>query len=603
VIEDQKASDRVASGNSATGGWLRALQMTTPLASNPTRIFPVVIEELATQFPDKAALVFDREQLTYDQLGHRANRYARWALKQGLVQGDVVCLLMSNRPEYLATWIGLSSVGVIVSLLNTGLPGASLAHCLNTVSPKHIIVAAEFADAIVAAQPYLTDRAKIWVHGSGQPDFPRIDLEIGNLSGEKLDRDERRPLTLHDCALYIYTSGTTGLPKAARVSHHRVMQWSYWFAGLMGTQSDDRMYDCLPLYHSVGGVVATGAVLVSGGSVVLREKFSAHRFWDEIVAWDCTLFQYIGELCRYLVHTPHRPSEIAHRIRLCCGNGLRMDIWQEFKNRFRIPRILEFYAATESNVSLYNLEGVPGSVGRIPPFLAHRSPLALVKVDADTARLIKDEQGLCIRCAVNEVGEAIGKIDDDSESLARRFDGYTDREASEQRIMRDVFKSGDCWFRTGDLMRTGDNGFFYFIDRIGDTFRWKGENVSTTEVAAALMACPGVADAAVYGVQIPGTDGRAGMAAIVIDRSFNLAALPDFLQARLPEYAHPAFLRICERLEATSTFKQIKGNLIRQGYDPSVVMDWLYVKDRKHQGFVRLDQALFDDIQNGTIKV
>ena len=294
-----------------------------------------------------------------------------------------------------------------------------------------------------------------------------------------------------DRALYIYTSGTTGLPKAANVSHFRLMQWSHWFAGMMDTRPNDRMYNCLPMYHSIGGVVAIGAPLVNGGSVVIRERFSASHFWDDVVEWNCTLFQYIGELCRYLVNSPPHPREAEHRLRLCCGNGLRPDVWEEFKRRFRIPQILEFYAATEGNFSLYNCEGKPGAIGRIPSFLAHRFPMALVKFDIETGEPIRNEEGFCIRCSANEVGEAIGKILDGGSSPGSRFEGYTDKEASDRKILRNVFMNGDAWFRTGDLMRRDENGYFYFVDRVGDTFRWKGENVSTTEVADDDLRVPG----------------------------------------------------------------------------------------------------------------
>lgn len=601
MVNLRNPPNRPENNQSGARAWLRALELTTLLANDPIRIFPAVVEELAERFRGKGALLSDFEELTYDQLSEKANRYARWALAQGIGKGDVVGLLMPNRPEYTAIWIGISSVGGVVALLNTALSGQPLAHCINTAAPGHIIVAAELEGSFAGAQPHLCGEPKVWLYGNGQSNLPRIDREIVKHSGQRLNIDERRPVTLEDCALYIYTSGTTGLPKAAKVSHYRIMHWSYWFAGMMGTRPSDRMYDCLPMYHSVGGVVAMGALLVSGGSVVVREKFSVKHFWDEIVAWDCTLFQYIGELCRYLVRAPCHPRETDHHLRLCCGNGLRMDVWNEFKDRFRIPQILEFYAATEGNVALYNVEGMPGSIGRIPPFLVHRLPLALVKVDAETGRPARNKQGLCIRCGSNEVGEAIGLIEDAAGHLANRFDGYTDKDESDKKILRSVFKPGDAWFSTGDLMRQDHNGYFYFVDRVGDTFRWKGENVSTTEVANVLMAFPGVVEAAVYGVEIPGSEGRAGMAALVIDKRFDLAAFPKFLETQLPTYAHPVFLRICPEIEATTTFKQTKSNLIRQGYDPRATEDAIYLKKRACQEFTRLDPMFYESIQNGRV--
>jgi fatty-acyl-CoA synthase len=288
---------------------------------------------------------------------------------------------------------------------------------------------------------------------------------------------------------------------------------------------------------------------VGGGSVVIRERFSARQFWSDVVGWDCTLFQYIGELCRYLLHSEPQPPETEHRIRMACGNGLRPDVWNAFQERFAIPHILEFYAATEGNVSLVNVEGKPGAIGRIPPFLAHRFPAALVKYDADAEAPVRDARGRCVRCAPNEVGEAIGALPKDQSNVGRRFEGYTNEEASDKKILRSVFEPGDAWFRTGDLMRRDEDGYFYFVDRIGDTFRWKGENVATSEVAEAICGFHGIKEANVYGVAIPGTDGRAGMATIVTDDGLDLAAFRTHLVDRLPEYARPVFLSPapCER--------------------------------------------------------
>jgi fatty-acyl-CoA synthase len=377
------------------------------------------------------------------------------------------------------------------------------------------------------------------------------------------------------------------------------MQWSHWFAGMLDTKPSDRMYDCLPLYHSVGGVVATGATLVCGGAVVLRERFSAREFWRDMVEERCTLFQYIGELCRYLLHSPPQPEETRHKLRLCCGNGLRAEVWEAFQSRFRIPQILEYYAATEGSFSLYNCEGRIGAIGRIPPYLSHRLPVALVQFDTETGTPARGESGFCVRCAPKEVGEALGKIIDAGSADSGRFEGYTDPEASKQKLLRNVFEPGDTWYRTGDLMRRDEQGFFYFVDRVGDTYRWKGENVSTTEVAAVITSSPGVTDAVVYGVAIPNTDGRAGMAALVVDAEFNLEAFRRHVYDRLPAYARPLLLRLVPSIALTGTFKLNRQELAREGYDPAVVNDVLYFDDRRTQAYVRLDTALCARIQSG----
>jgi fatty-acyl-CoA synthase len=603
-------------GESATREWLRALEMTAPIAKSPARILPVVIEELAAACGDAPALMSDCECLTFRDLAERANRYAGWALRQGLGKGDVVALIMPNRPDYMAIWLGITRVGGIVALVNTNLVGHSLAHCIDIVAPKHIIVAADLWESFATARQHLVSKVRIWSHGQDSGEFPNIEdaldrhganlgkanVAANGLADASLAAAVAPSVTTADCALYIYTSGTTGLPKAARISHGRLMMWSHWFAGMIGTRPSDRMYNCLPMYHSVGGVVATGAVLVNGGSVVIREKFSAREFWDDVVRFDCTLFQYIGELCRYLVNSPPHPRERARGLRLCCGNGLRPDVWEAFKSRFRIPRILEFYAATEGNVTMFNVEGKPGAIGRIPPFLAHRSPTALVKFDVERGEPVRDTQGFCIRCAPNEAGEALGKIVDGPASLGGRFEGYTGKEETERKILRDVFAHGDAWFRTGDLMRRDERGYFYFVDRIGDTYRWKGENVSTSEVSEALTDFPGITEASVYGVAVPGADGRAGMAVVVSEGAIDLAALRVHLAERLPDYARPVFLRVCAAIEITATFKHRKSELERESYNPAATTDPIFFYDPERGAFVPLDIALYRRIQRAEVR-
>ena len=583
--------------------WVRALELTAPIDRRAAPALPVLIDTLAERFGDAPALSDRVTSLSYRELGESVNQYARWVREQALSPGEVVCLLMPNCPQYLALWLGLTRAGIIVSLLNTNLTGAALAHSINIVRPRYVIVANRLIQAARTARAHVPEAVRFLAHGVADSDLPRIDTEVARLSAAKLTAEECPPPALDDRALYIYTSGTTGLPKAANVSHLRLMQWSHWFAGLMDTQPTDRMYDCLPLYHSVGGVVATGAVLVRGGTVVLREKFSASEFWQDIVEERCTLFQYIGELCRYLLAQPPNPEGRQHSLRLCCGNGLRPDVWEPFQRRFQIPQILEYYAATEGSFSLYNCEGKPGAIGRIPPFLSHRMPVALVKFDDAHGAPIRDDAGLCQRCGVNEVGEAIGQISAAEGKQGGRFEGYADAEASEKKVLRNVFVPGDTWYRTGDLMRKDAQGYFYFVDRVGDTYRWKGENVSTGEVTAAVTACAGVSDAAVYGVSVPGADGRAGMAALVVEPGFELAAFRHELAQTLPDYARPVFVRIVPALELTGTFKLRKQELALEGYDLTRVRDALYIEDRHQQAYVRLDEPGYERLLAGKLRL
>jgi len=582
--------------------WVRALERTAAIERDRSLTLPALIGRLGERFGDAPALVSVDSQLSFRELAAACHRYARWGLARGLSRGDTVGLVMANCPDYMAIWLGLSAIGATVALINTNLRAALLAHSLNLVAPRHVIVDASFSEAVRAVRPLLHPAVECWLSGAVHAGLPRLDEELAKLSGEPLRVSElAAPPTLDDRALCIYTSGTTGLPKAANVSHYRLMQWSHWFAGLIDVRPEDRMYDCLPMYHSVGGVVATGATLVGGGAVVLRERFSASRFWRDIVTERCTLFQYIGELCRYLLASPPQEEESQHALRVACGNGLRAEVWAEFQQRFRIPQILEYYAATEGNFSLYNCEGRPGAIGRVPPFLAHRLPVAVVKFDLDAQVPVRDASGRCVRCATNEPGEAIGQILDTHGSM--RFEGYTDEAASSKKILRDVFAPGDAWYRTGDLMRQDEQGFFYFVDRVGDTFRWKGENVSTAEVAGVIAGCPGVVDAAVYGVSVPGTDGRAGMAALVTGEGFDLAGLRRALQERLPAYARPLFLRIVAAIELTGTFKLRKHELALEGYDLTRVPDALYMDDGERNGYVPLDARLHEQLQAGLLRL
>jgi fatty-acyl-CoA synthase len=583
-------------------GALRALRMTTPIAKHPTRVFPAVIEELADKYGEAPALISDRERLNYRALNERANRYARWARRENLGKGETVCLVMPNRPEYMAAWIGITRAGGVAALINTNLIGTALAHCIDIVAPKHVVVASDLADEFATARGLLKTKPKVWSHGDST-EFPRLDREIDALPGHALAASARVALTIEDRALYIYTSGTTGLPKAANINHYRVMLASCAFAGVMDTKPTDRMYDCLPMYHTVGGLVATGAVLLNGGSVVIREKFSAREFWDDVVRYECTLFQYIGELCRYLVHSPPNPNETKHRLRLVCGNGLRPDLWAEFKTRFRIPHILEFYGATEGNVNIFNFEGKQGAVGRVPWFVAHRFPIAVVRFDIEHQQPVRNAEGFCERCPPNEPGEVIGRIVNDPSKPGNRFEGYAASAQNDNKILRDVFKKGDAWFRTGDLMRKDERGYFYFVDRVGDTFRWKGENVSTSEVSDAINSFPGIQDANVYGVTVVGRDGRAGMAAIVCDGTCDLAALHAHLRANLPDYARPLFLRIQGQIDVTGTFKQKKVDLVRESFNPAATNDPIYFNDPQAKAFVRLDPVLYRRIESGEVRV
>jgi fatty-acyl-CoA synthase len=605
----------------------RVIRLTSPIARNPRRIFPLLVDDLASRHGDKPALVSKHESLTYRTLAERSRRYARWAMAEGVRKGDVVALLMTNRPEYVAIWLGIIRTGGTVALLNTNLAGAALALCIDSVAPKHVIVAGDMADALASAGPHRKTAPRTWLHGErptcppaqegeedqspppppareGQEgDPPRLDQLVESFDGAPLPASERPDITIEDKALFIFTSGTTGLPKAANINHFRLMLAAHGFAGVMNMGPDDVMYDCLPMYHTSGGVLATGATMIGGGTVFIRDRFSAREFWDDMVRERCTVFMYIGELCRYLVNSPPHPLERAHRLRLGSGNGLRPDIWAAFQSRFAIPHIIEWYAATESNITLFNMEGKPGAVGRVPWFLRTQFQTKIVRYDMERQTPVRNAAGLCEEAAAGETGEALGRIFHDPSKPASRFEGYSNATDNEKKILRNVFAEGDTWFRSGDLMRKDASGYFYFVDRIGDTFRWKGENVSTTEIAEVMGVFNGIREANVYGVEVPGHEGRAGMAAVVCDDGLDLAALRSYLAAHLPDYARPLFLRIRSDIDKTATFKQRKINMAKDGFDPAQVGDVVYFDDPRTDAYVRLDETLFRRIMSGEVRL
>jgi fatty-acyl-CoA synthase len=553
-------------------GLVRTLLWVRSIAANSTNLVCDDLERAADRWRGRPAITFEGETLTYGGLDERANRYAHWAIGQGLKRGASVAILLPNRLDYLPLWYGLTKVGVVAALINNQLAGEALAHCLNISGADHCILDATTAAAFETATPLL-DRPV-----SGRA----IEGLIEGQGGERPDRSTRVGLTAKDTALLIYTSGTTGLPKAARITHMRAQLYMRGFAGATGARPSDRIYVTLPLYHATGGLCAMGAALLTGACALVRDGFSASHFWDEVASERATMFVYIGELCRYLANQPIGETERAHKLRLAFGNGLGRDVWATLEDRFGVPRILEFYGSTEGNVSMFNFDGTRGALGRVAPYLASLFNITLVRFDVEKDAPERGADGLCIACAPGEIGECLGAIEGGART---EFAGYVDKAASEKKVLRGAFKAGDAWFRTGDLMTRDGDGYFYFVDRIGDTFRWKGENVSTTEVAQALLAAPGVKEAIVYGVAVPHHDGRAGMAALVTDDGFDLAALRAHVEQALPPYAQPLFLRLAPSLATTGTFKPRKVDLIAQGFDPAKVESGLYFDDAE-VGFI-----------------
>ncbi|WP_374470414.1 long-chain-acyl-CoA synthetase [Phenylobacterium sp.] len=580
-------------------GLNRTLKRVKSIAPDSDNLVCDDVQAAVEAHRERPALTFEGRTVTYGEMDAIANRFAHWAKGLGIRRGQTVALFMPNRLEYFCVWYGLSKIGVVTALINNQLAGLPLAHCLNISQANHVIVDAETSPVFEAARPLLERTIQQWVLGPAHGDQRDLVQALKSCSMLPPDRSVREDLRARDTALLIFTSGTTGMPKAAKVTHQRAQLYMRGFAGSTGAKASDRIYVALPLYHATGGLCALGAAFLNGGSVVLRRKFSASHFWEEVVAEGCTMFVYIGELCRYLVNAPEHPAEGRHKIRLAFGNGLRPDVWAELKRRFRIPEILEFYGSTEGNVSMFNFDGREGAIGRAPKWLRKRFNIRLIQFDVETEKPIRGTDGFCVECGPGQVGECIGKIGSDART---DYTGYVDRAASEKKILRDVFEKGDRWFATGDLMKADADGYFYFVDRIGDTFRWKGENVSTNEVAERLLAAPGVKEANVYGVEVAGADGRAGMAALVVEPEFDVAAFGEHVARELPSYAQPLFLRILPELTTTGTFKLRKVDLVTDGFDPARIKGPLFFHDPR-KGYVKITKGVFDKLASGTVKV
>jgi len=581
-------------------GLFRTLGRVRSIAPDSPNLICDDLEAAVDAWRERRAITFEGRTVSYGELDAIANRYAHWAQEHGVHKGDVVALFVPNRLDYLAIWCGLSKVGVATALINNNLAGAQLSHCLNISNAAHAIVDAETTAALEAVRVQLKRSLTVWTLGEAHATQRDLAKALMSCSPLRPDRSTREDVKARAVALYIFTSGTTGLPKAAKITHMRAQLYMRGFAGATGARPKDRVYVVLPLYHATGGLCAMGAALLNGGSVVLRAKFSATHFWSDVADEGCTMVAYIGELCRYLVNQPERDGETGHRLRLAFGNGLRPEVWETFQRRFRIPDILEFYGSTEGNVSLFNFDGKAGAIGRIPTYLQSRFNTRLVRFDVETEAAVRGPDGRCQATAVGEVGECIGQIK--AGDARAEYTGYADKAASEKKVLHDVFAPGDAWFATGDLMRQDAEGYYYFVDRVGDTFRWKGENVSTSEVAEQLAVLPGVKEATVFGVRVGDLDGRAGMASLVVGPDFDIAALAAQVDAAMPGYQRPLFVRLQPEIEITGTFKYRKLDLVEAGFDPSKVRQPLFFKDPK-KGYVKITKAVFDKIMSGGVKL
>jgi fatty-acyl-CoA synthase len=550
-----------------------------------------VVLKNAEEAPHDLAFEMGNDHLTWSELANTTSRIAHVLAAAGVKRGDVVALLAENSPFYIASVLGISRVGATAALVNTNLRGRPLSHAIEVSKAKVVLGSDTLEPGLRECEDLCRSLNRILVFDD--------DPHAGLLADAPATPFPEAPVRAEDDFIYIYTSGTTGLPKPCRISHARAIMAGAGFGPLMyDFQPGDKLYCVLPLYHANGLLLGVSSTIIARVPMALRRSFSASAFWDDVHRYNATAILYIGELCRYLVNSPPHPKELPNPIRVAVGNGLRPDIWPRFKARFGIERIREFYGATEAPGFIANISGREGSVGRVP-LGGLAGWLRLVRYDVDLDQHLRDQRGFCIPCKTGEVGELLIRVPKSTGS-GLEYRGYTDQSATEKKLLRNVFKKDDEYFRSGDLLRTDDDGFYYFVDRIGDTFRWKGENVSTAEVADVITHNDGVAEATVIGVHVPNMDGQAGLAAVVPIGEFN----PDrFWKAvsELPAYAQPRFVRVMGGLAKTGTFKIQKNELRNDGVDPSQVREPLFV--RTNAGYERLTEERWADVKEGRLKL
>ncbi len=583
------------------GGLVRMLRAVKDVNAESNYLLADELERRVDSFGKNVAFIEGDREWSYDEFESYANKVAGWAQEQGVKAQDTVAVFVRNRMEYVAIWFGLCKIGAIPALLNFQLSGSALAHCVNISEARHMILDHEMVEQWVAAKDNVKTDLDVWCAFNTHSDYKNFDEAVSNIVPNRPAKSLREGLKASGLAMKMFTSGTTGLPKAAKITHVRAQNYLRGLGSAAKSGPTDRMFMVLPLYHATGGLVGVGSALTNGGAVIIQPKFSATKFWDEAVRHGATQFTYVGELCRFLLSTPSHPLEREHKIRWAMGNGLRKEVWEGFTSRFNIPHIIEFYGATEGNVSLINIDGPAGAVGRVPDYLKFKFNVDIIRFDVDTEENPRGADGFNIRTDADEVGEVIGEIRTDEPRF--RFEGYQNKEATNKKILHNVFKKGDAWFRTGDLMKKDRLGYYYFVDRVGDTYRWKAENVATGEVAAVLSQYEGITQANVYGVEVPGYDGRAGMASLVCEGPVDLKALADLVSAELPVYARPVFLRLSKESDTTSTFKFKKTNLVKAGYDPANISEPLYYCAAGSREFTPLDKKAFKAINEGSIRL
>jgi fatty-acyl-CoA synthase len=537
-----------------------------------------VFQQRAARLGDRVFVRFGEQQLTYREANATANRYAAVLAARGVGRGDVVGIMLRNSPDAVLMMLAVVKCGAIAGMLNYHQRGDVLAHSLGLLDAKVLVAESDLIAVIDECEA--PDAAPMTIK----------EMQRLAATAPTTNPASASAVLAKDTAFYIFTSGTTGNPKASVMTHHRWLRALAVFGGLgLRLSGRDTLYSCLPLYHNNALTIALASVINSGATLALGKSFSASRFWDEVIANQATAAVYIGEICRYLLNQPPKPTDRAHNVRLFAGNGLRPEIWEEFSRRFGIARVCEFYAASEGNTVFVNIFNVPKTTG------ISLTPMAYVEYDPNTGDPLRGDDGRVRKVPAGKRGLLLSPV-----KKLQPFDGYTDRNASEKKLVRNAFRAGDCWLNSGDVMSPQGIRHAVFGDRLGDTFRWKGENVATTQVEAALAADKSIEECAVFGVEIPRTGGRAGMAAVKLRDGvdFDGKALASAVYEQLPVYALPLFVRVVQSMALTTTFKSRKVDLREQAYGPGVE-DPLYVLAGRDEGYVPFFDAYPDEVAAG----
>ncbi|KAL3866996.1 hypothetical protein ACJMK2_044237 [Sinanodonta woodiana] len=562
-----------------------------------------LFEEDVLRTPKKSFIIFEDRSYTYELVNDQANRVASLASQWGLKVGDTVAIMIGNEPAFIWTYLGLQKLGIAVAYINYNIKRKALVHSLKSCEAKVLIIGKdeELFHTVDEIRNEISE-TPVYVQGKDvkhKGDYlPWDDLLLAVLPAQ-VTKSAREGVTYETPSCFIFTSGTTGLPKPVIVNQRKALTYAVILL-LIGFRETDIMYTSTPLYHSMAGGLCLMGIITIGGTMVLRRKFSARSFWEDVRKYNATYFQYVGEMCRYLLALPQHPLDGVHKVKAAVGNGLRQDIWEKFQARFRIPRIYETFGSTEAMTSTVNTSNRVGSCGRISPILNRFDliPKYIIDVDPTTGDPIRYKDGHCKQVKRGRSGLVITGIPKNMQHF-KFYKG--DLHVNEKKVIRNVFEEGDAYFNSGDLVHLDKDYFIYFKDRVGDTFRWKGENVSTCEVANVLTALDFIQDANVYGVQVPGTEGRAGMAALHLREGVNISEILEDIYKHcsdnLPGYAQPLFIRFSQSMNVTATFKHMKVEFVREGYDPSLVADPLYYKDDSKKTYCQLTHQIYDQLQ------